>query len=88
MPMISANERFRKVRKLVTTEMRTSAVTQYFNPIQTVEVQRLVKVNLLHRRLRRVLNASTVHSGESFAMENICSTGNCICSKYIAFFVR
>jgi RNA-binding protein YlmH len=61
MPFIHANERFRKTRKLVTTEMRPAvcliiswlnhllmgfvqAVTQYFNPIQSVEVHRLVKV--------------------------------------------
>ncbi|KAK7043902.1 hypothetical protein VNI00_008068 [Paramarasmius palmivorus] len=42
MPFIHANERFRRVRKLVTTEMRPAAVTEYFNPVQTVEVHRLV----------------------------------------------
>ncbi|ESK83069.1 cytochrome p450 [Moniliophthora roreri MCA 2997] len=42
MPFIHANERFRRVRKLVTTEMRPAAVTQYFNPVQSVEIHRLV----------------------------------------------
>ncbi|KAF8957829.1 cytochrome P450 [Flammula alnicola] len=43
MPFIHANERFKRVRKLVVTEMRPAAVTQYFNPVQSVEIHRLVK---------------------------------------------
>ena len=42
MPFIHANERFKRVRKLVVTEMRPSAVTEYFHPVQSVEVHRLV----------------------------------------------
>ncbi|TFY62803.1 hypothetical protein EVJ58_g3641 [Rhodofomes roseus] len=43
MPFIHANERFRRVRKLVTTELRPAAVSEYFHPIQTAEVHRLVQ---------------------------------------------
>jgi hypothetical protein len=43
MPFIHANERFKRVRKLVVTEMRPGAVVQYFHPVQSVEVHRLVK---------------------------------------------
>ncbi|KAF9265165.1 cytochrome P450 [Marasmius fiardii PR-910] len=42
MPFIHANDRFRRVRKLVETELRPTAVTEHFNPIQAVEVHRLV----------------------------------------------
>ena len=42
MPFIHANERFKRVRKLVVTEMRPSAVTEYFHPVQKVEIHRLV----------------------------------------------
>jgi len=43
MPFIHANERFQRVRKLVTTELRPTAVTEYFNPVQSAEVHRLVQ---------------------------------------------
>ncbi|KJA16708.1 hypothetical protein HYPSUDRAFT_47078 [Hypholoma sublateritium FD-334 SS-4] len=42
MPFIHANERFKRVRKLVVTEMRPAAVTEYFHPVQKVEIHRLV----------------------------------------------
>ncbi|KAF9255704.1 cytochrome P450 [Marasmius fiardii PR-910] len=42
MPFIHANDRFRRVRKLVNTELRPTAVTEHFNPVQAVEVHRLV----------------------------------------------
>ncbi|KAF9455804.1 cytochrome P450 [Collybia nuda] len=42
MPFIHSNDRFKRVRKLVNKELRPTAVTEHFNPIQTVEIHRLV----------------------------------------------
>ncbi|KAG7087228.1 hypothetical protein E1B28_013209 [Marasmius oreades] len=47
MPFIHANDRFRRVRKLVNTELRPTAVTENFNPVQTVEVHKLVN-HIIH----------------------------------------
>ncbi|TIB96000.1 cytochrome P450 [Wallemia mellicola] len=43
MPFISNNERFKKVRKLLVSELRPVKVASAFHKIQTFEVQRLVK---------------------------------------------
>lgn len=39
---IDPNERHKRLRKLVVAQLRPSAVTKYFHPVQKVEVHRLV----------------------------------------------
>lgn len=60
--LIAPNERHKRLRKLVAAQLRPTAITEYFHPVQKVEIHRLVNNLIENPRDWRSHNAQAIAS--------------------------